>query len=187
MSHRRISGLREVHLAESPWKGKGPRAGAKGRGLRFERTVAKFLPQALHGQWFKFLDNNGPGYCSPDILFQGPEGELFLVECKLTDWALADKQMEELYLPILKRLFFGEIRQIVVAKYLTPWTERSRVVGSWEEALLHPAPVFHAFQKRDLQAPKGISFPRLASSWSLWAPPTEATQASCGLEMVVEG
>lgn len=157
--HRRIYGLQECRLAENPW-GKVPRAkGAKALGLRFERTVERALPQALHGQWFHFVDNNGPGYCQTDSLFLDASGRLCLVECKLTDTFEADSQMQGLYLPVLRTLFDGEIHSIVVVKYLSPLTERSRVVASWDAALAHPAPVLHAFSKRELLPPTGGALP----------------------------
>ena len=153
--HRRVVGLREVTLAESPW-GKARPRGAKARGVRFEKGVAKLLPQALHNQWFHYVDNNGPGFCSPDILFSfdGPEGRtLCVAECKLTDWSSADGQLQELYLPVLKWLWPGEILPVVVAKHLTPLTDRRRLVTSWDEALATAAPILHGFSSRELAPP----------------------------------
>lgn len=146
---RRIEGLAEVTLAQNPWGKVGKQKGAKALGLRFERAVAKSLPGALHGQWFRFVDNNGPGFCSPDILFTiGPT--LWVVECKLTDWSEADAQLNHLYRPVLRALWGPEIRSVIVAKFLTPLTQKERLVASWEEALRHDAPILHAFSSRQL-------------------------------------
>lgn len=155
---REIRGLQWVELAENPW-GRAPRRpkGVKGLGLRFEATVAKALPGALHGQWFKFLDNNGPGYAQADLLFEA-DGRLCLGECKLTDCFEADRQMKRLYLPLLQALWDGPIHCIVIVKYLSPLTERGRVVSSWDSAMAHSAPVLHAFSKRELAPPKGQIF-----------------------------
>lgn len=152
---RIVRGLQEVRLAENPW-GKAPRAGAgaKGRGIRFERAVAKLLPAALHGQWFYFVDNAGPGYCQPDLLFTQGDS-LFVVECKLTDCAEAWQQLSGLYLPVLRLLWGGEIRPIVVARYLSPITRRSSVVATWDEALSASAPVLHAFALTPPSSPIG--------------------------------
>lgn len=153
--HRWIRGLQEVELCERPaaFGAKAARAkGAKALGLRFQRIVEKSLPHALHGQWLRFRDNNGPGHAQPDILFATTE-MLCLVECKLTDTSEADSQMTHLYRPLLATLWAGPIHQIVVVKYLSPLTERSRVVSSWSAALTHPAPVLHAFSKRELAPP----------------------------------
>lgn len=159
---RRISGLSYVTLTEDPWKSRAKPVGAKAKGLRFERLVSKHLPGALHSQWFHFVDNNGPGHCCTDLLFTRA-GVLWVAECKLTDWAEADDQINFLYKPVLERLWDGEVRGVVVAKYLTPLTERSRVVGSWDEALSHPSPVLHAPGARHLKAPRGeVCAPRWA-------------------------
>lgn len=142
---RIIRGLQSVALAQNPW-GKTPRAGSgpKGRGIRFERSIAKMLPQALHGQWFRFVDNAGPGYCQPDLLFA--KGDcLFVVECKLTDCSEAWDQLQLLYRPVLRSLWDGEICPIVVARYLSPITPRERVVTTWDAAMSAKHPVLHAF------------------------------------------
>jgi len=152
---RRIAGLQWTALAENPWP--APRAsGAKGRGLRFERAVAKALPGVLHGQWFKFFDNNGKGFCSPDLLFVCG-GRLIVGECKLSDWDEADVQLLSLYIPVLRTFWQDEILPVVVAKYLTPFTQKSRVVGTWDAALAHPAPILHSFNLKML-APPTASF-----------------------------
>lgn len=159
--HRRVVGLREVTLAESPWGRARPR-GAKARGVRFERGVAKLLPGALHNQWFHFVDNNGPGFCCPDLLFSfdGADGPVLCVaECKLTDWSTADDQIHQLYLPILKWLWRGDILPVVVAKHLTPLTDRRRLVTSWDEALASPTPILHGFSPRELAPPSTRIFP----------------------------
>ena len=153
--HRRVAGLQEVSLCDNPW-GKAARAkGAKALGLRFQRTVEKALPAALHGQWLRFKDNNGLGFAQPDIIFASASA-LHIVECKLTDTSEADSQIKELYLPLLAALWAGPIHQIVVVKYLSPLTQRSRVVGSWDEALAHPTPILHAFSKRELAPPAEV-------------------------------
>lgn len=156
---RRVVGLQAVELGESPW-GKAPRPkGAKALGLRFERAVGRALPGALHGQWLKFVDNNGKGFCQPDILFSPRPGVLCVVECKLTDTMEAEGQLKHLYMPLVGKLFDGELRPIIVVKYLSPFTQPSRIVGSWDEALAHPSPILHAFSKRELAPPKGGVFP----------------------------
>lgn len=157
--HRWVRGLQEVELCDRPaaFGAKPGRAkGAKALGLRFQKVVEKALPAALHGQWIRFRDNNGLGHAQPDILFATPEG-LCLVECKLTDTAEADSQMTHLYRPLLSALWSGPIHQIVVVKYLSPLTERSRIVSSWDAALQHSSPVLHAFSKREL-APPSVAY-----------------------------
>lgn len=159
--YRTIVGLREVSLAESPWP-KGRPRGAKARGVRFEKGVAKLLPGALHGQWFHFVDNNGPGFCSPDLLFSFDTGAgpvLCVGECKLTDWCVADDQLRQLYVPVLRWLWPGPILPVVIAKHLTPLTDRRRLVTSWDQALAATAPILHGFSPRELAPPSTPIFP----------------------------
>lgn len=175
---RKVLGLQSAGLAENPW-GKPPRPkGAKALGLRFERAVGKVLPQALHGQWLRFVDNNGPGYCCPDFLVaQG--ATLWVLECKLTDWDEAEAQLEGLYRPVLGLLWSGPIRCITVARNLSPHTRRDAVVGTWEAALQMPRAVLHVFGKP--QGPSqalGLGTPDLRPWGSIF--PTEGQSVVVG-------
>ena len=165
---RKISGLQEVRLAENPW-GKAPKArGSRAQGLRFERSVGVSLPRAKHHQWLRFVDNGGVGYCCPDYLMIS-RGTLWVVECKLTDWDEAEAQMQNLYVPVLRALWDGEISSVTVAKHLSPHTRRDAVVTTWDAALSATRPVLHAFGK--LQAPRTqLTAPKLREYWSIFEP-----------------
>lgn len=170
---RVISGLQRVELAESPWPRARARSGAQAQGLRFERRVAQALGAARHGQWFRFEDNNGPGFCSPDLLFAVGD-TLWIGECKLTDWPSADAQLELLYAPVLRPLWPGPIAPLVLVKYLSPLLPRGRVVetlgGALSGGARWPAPILWVHSKRELAPqPHKIRAPELLSACTLGA------------------
>lgn len=151
---RYLRGVQSAELTSNPW-GKAPKAtGARAAGLRFERNIGKLLPEALHNQWIKFVDNAGPGYCCPDYLF-AYAGTLFVVECKLTDVGQAADQLQWLYAPVLRLLWPGPIGMFTVAKYLSPVTKHP--VTNWTDAMAVPLATLHAF--RGL-APPSVSIER---------------------------
>lgn len=103
--------------------------GAKLAGLRYERTLAKALPAAKHGQWFQYMDSTGRvRYCQTDLLLSWG-GDLLVLECKYT-WTLeGHRQLETLYVPILRHLCgLRHVAGFVVAKRLTDEVRRSRIV-----------------------------------------------------------
>jgi len=115
---RWVSGLVEARPCGRP-KGmpvSRPR-GTKAQGLAYERKLASALPLAKHGQWFEFVDQNGNGYCQPDLFLD--LGEVILVlECKLR-WTLeGHMQVQHLYKPVLERAFGKPVFGGVVCKLL---------------------------------------------------------------------
>ena len=114
----------------------GQRAGkgSKGAGIRFERSLAKALKHAIHGQWFHFIDANGPGWCQPDLIICGKKRTIVL-ECKLTFTRDAHDQLEGLYRPILTKAYGTEVVGVVVCKNLTPYMPGEVIVDSLEEAI----------------------------------------------------
>jgi hypothetical protein len=89
-------------VKDSPWP-KAKLSGLPALGKRYENRVAKALPGAVHGPWFKYYDANGLGYCSPDFVLSCPEGILVL-ECKLTWTEEALAQLRGLYIPVLEKV-----------------------------------------------------------------------------------
>lgn len=79
--------------------------GSRGAGLAYERALAKAVKslnvaEILHGQWFHYKDQFGPGWCQPDIVFLSAKFAV-VIEVKLTNVQEARKQLQELYLPVL--------------------------------------------------------------------------------------
>ena len=83
--HRVVAGLRYAVPCERPeFIPKSRPRGSKGDGLRFERRVVKAIAGAKHSPWFLYIDQNGEGWCNPDLLLEIPQG-IVVLECKLTD------------------------------------------------------------------------------------------------------
>ncbi len=114
---RKIVGLKWAEPAENPWPKTRPK-GVRAKGLAFERRVARAIPGAKHGLWFRYEDQNGVGYCSPDLVLR-LGGVPMVLECKLTDCPDARDQLEGLYLPVLECLLGRRPRGVVVVKNLT--------------------------------------------------------------------
>lgn len=108
--------------------------GAKAKGLRFERLVAKALPGAKHALWFEYGDSHGKGWCSTDLVLEFPN-RVVVIEVKLTDTPVAIGQLAGLYLPVLAKAFAKPTYGVIVAKHLTTGTEPTRVVDNLAAAL----------------------------------------------------
>lgn len=109
--------------------------GVKAQGLRYERALAKALPEAQHGKWFEFEDMAGHGYCQPDLILVRPEWVLVL-EAKLSWVAEGHTQIEQLYRPVLEKTFQRKVIGVVVTKVLKPETPRNLVCGNLERAIV---------------------------------------------------
>ena len=124
---RIIEGLLDVEECVGPfrdantalWRDKG----ATGDGLRYERAVHKALarqyrkPAPLHNLWLRFHDKHGAGYACPDIVLPG---KALLVECKLSWTNTAIQQVEQLYVPLLEKLYdvpAAEWIRVIVCKH----------------------------------------------------------------------
>lgn len=112
----------------------GRSRGAKAFGVRYERELAKALPKGwLRGVWFEFEDLHGPGCCQVDFLYSDTFGATVL-ELKYT-WNLAGQQeLNQLYLPIVRRALGLQTNGIVVTKNLTPEARNSKICESLADA-----------------------------------------------------
>jgi hypothetical protein len=149
MSHRIVRGLSFAEPCSRPSSIPEAKAkrGAKAAGLRFERALAKAIPQSTHGQWFKYLDANGSGHCQVDILLIG-KTNIGLIECKLSNVEEGRAQIDELYRPILSWHFRRPVRGIVACQHLSPALAGDPHVYSDLKSALRAArddliPVFH--------------------------------------------
>lgn len=139
-THRVITGLQSVAPALAPPFPR-PKAGtgARGAGLRYERALARALPQALAGLWLEFRDSAGPGFCQPDLILRDYplRGALYTVvlECKITWTPNGHLQLEQLYTPILAKLWGRPVVGVVVSKHLTSATPLSWVHSDLSAAL----------------------------------------------------
>lgn len=116
--------------------------GARAAGIRYEKAVAKAIPNAQRGQWFEYSDANGHGYCQPDILVVG-RSTVLVIECKLTDTELARQQLDYLYLPIVEHVYRRPAIGIVVVRHLTRATPRAAICTTLSEALRNRGELVH--------------------------------------------
>lgn len=108
--------------------------GRKAAGLRYERALARALPEATHGQWFWFQDAFGPGHCQTDLLIPGPGGAIVVLEAKYTWTQAGHEQIARLYKPVLERAYRRQVCGLVVCKVLTGDTPRDWVCRDLETA-----------------------------------------------------
>lgn len=133
---RQIVGLQKAEPCERPKTiPVGRPRGAKAAGLRYERSLAKAMPAAKHGQWFQFQDRAGDGCCQTDLLL-GSDGACFVIEAKYT-WTLeGHEQLERLYLPVVGMALARPCFGIVVARRLLSQMPGIVVANSLGQALI---------------------------------------------------
>lgn len=166
--HRVISGLLSSWRLESrpPCIPIGRPRGVKAAGMRYQRLFEKALLTEFpsHGvtvaPWFEFRDVNGRGYCQPDaIVYDIHTDAWVIIECKLTDYEGARRQMDELYVPVVKKAL-GEVSgRLVVLRNVTNVTAAPRLIFedfrlAFSQARSEPPevfpPVFHWLGKGKL-------------------------------------
>jgi hypothetical protein len=113
-----LDGLKWAEASTNP-HGKSRPRGTKAMGLAYERKVAKALPKARHNPWFRFCDNSGVHFCSPDLLLLTPRVAV-VIEVKLTDTSEAWAKLLGLYKPVLELVIGREVLPMVVVKNLRP-------------------------------------------------------------------
>ena len=126
---RQISGLKSaVALVGRPkCIPLGRPRGQKAWGIRYEREIAKRLPMASKGMWFKFEDRNGPGFCQVDFLLS-LVGYMIVLESKYT-WTLdAHVELETLYLPVVEMALRQKTQGVVVCKSVTVQTPKHATI-----------------------------------------------------------
>lgn len=141
---RVVSGLKWARPSENPW-GKQIRRGVRYRGLKFQRDLAKALPQASADRWFEFCDARGPGHCSPDLLLD-IHSHIVVIECKLTDWNSAERQLSHLYLPVVSLALGKPTIGIIAAKQLSYKTDTTKLCDSLSIAIkqaFRTIPILH--------------------------------------------
>jgi hypothetical protein len=136
-SHRIIIGLQRAEkLAKRPsFIPAGRPRGVKALGVRYERSLARSMPWMTPGQWWRFVDGEGEGWCQTDLIVERGNFSLVL-EAKLSWVAEGHSQLEKLYKPVVERALGKPMLGIVVTKYLKPNIPRwVKVEGDFESAL----------------------------------------------------
>lgn len=122
--------------------------GRRADGIRYEAKVhktfeAQFGAHYVASPWFRFqeLGVDKVRWCQPDaLLFDFEKGQITLIECKLQHTADAWWQLRWLYLPVLAKVFPGnlwKISLIEVVKWYDPavaFPEEVRLRASVQES-----------------------------------------------------
>jgi hypothetical protein len=119
MAKRVIRELRWARMcSRPPGIPVGRARGAKGRGVTYERDLARFLPLAAHGQWFEFEDAEGLGYCQTDLILS-LEDVVAVFEAKYT-WTIDGlRELRDLYLPVVGEALIKPVSGVMVCRVLT--------------------------------------------------------------------
>lgn len=107
--------------------------GAKAKGLAYERAVGTAVGGNC-GQWFHYIDAQGPGWCQTDVLLVSAK-RVVVLECKLTDTEDAVEQLLHLYFPVLREVYRLPVYGVVVTKNLTQRTDTRRLADNLQGAL----------------------------------------------------
>lgn len=125
-------------LAERPsFIPKGRPRGAAAAGLRYERAFGKALGGlACRGQWFKYKDSAGDGWCEVDYLIEMAT-MVAILECKYTWTPAAYAQTELLYRPVVEFALKKQVLTVQVCKRLMPEaSEKTKITGNLGNALI---------------------------------------------------
>jgi len=167
--YRTVRGLVSARAIERPSNipVSQPR-GAKAAGLRYERALARMLPGATHGQWWEFWDANGRGVCQTD-LFLTVGDAVVVVEVKYTWTLVGHGQLENLYLPVLRKATGREVIGLVACKKLVPEVLGvAQVSGNFVEALEAARSARSVLHVVDPKPLRRAARPRLSTAPGAW-------------------
>lgn len=138
--HRVISGLLSAAPCTRPRNLPTSRLrGTKRMGMKYEKDFSteirrRYPAITLSGQWFRFVDSNGGGFCQPDIIVL-LKTECIIFECKLTDCEKGRSQLSRLYRPVVERCWGLPTRGVVVTRHLSGETKLELVTDQLAQAL----------------------------------------------------
>lgn len=151
MSGRRrtLRGLQTAELLGEPpahmkaWieGGNKPASGSyEWAGLKYEKQFADYMISrygacVVHGPWIKYVDDHGPGYCQPDVVYVH-KGGVILFECKLTFRPrAASSKLLRMYGPCAAHIWPGPIHLVQVCRNLKPSAKKTPIIKSVKEIL----------------------------------------------------
>lgn len=126
--HRVVSGLLSSRRLDGrpPCIPIGRPRGVKAAGIRYQKAFEAALLKEFPASgvdpspWFEYRDANGRGYCQPDAIIYNMDGDFYtILECKLTDYASARRQIDELYLPVVEKWSGAPVGRLVVLRNVT--------------------------------------------------------------------
>lgn len=137
--HRQVRGLIWAALCERPKHIPiGRPRGQKAYGPRYERALERGpLCGATRGQWFAFLDLNGQGHCQTDFIINQAD-RLVVLECKYTWVPEGQRQIDQLYRPVLEKVFHKPVIGVVVCNRVVPQVD-GLVFGDLDGAIRYAA------------------------------------------------
>ena len=123
-------GVRQAHCSQEPppfINGNQIYRGRRALGKSYEKRVHEHLgelyPGYVPGQWFKFTDGSSrERWCQPDgLIFDLELGGICVVEVKYQHTADAWWQLNELYMPVVRKAFPGwTVTMCEVVKWFDP-------------------------------------------------------------------
>lgn len=142
-------GFKDVKWGKKPSHYKN----ASGPGAHYEHRVVKRLEaieqwqdwELVHNPWITYVSKRGKfNGCEPDILTINHDKKVVVCwECKMAFWAAGIKELQTLYIPLLKELYKGyEIYGVCVST--KPFMKIQNPLGrvTLEEIIQkHPQPV----------------------------------------------
>lgn len=91
---------------------------------RIYKKVKEQFPEAIHNPWYEYIDSDGKGWCSPDIIFFH-EDTWWILECKLTYKKHANTKLKSLYKKILK-FIYGKKQKVKTIHVFKNFTKGTR-------------------------------------------------------------
>lgn len=168
---RKVDGLQMARACQKPrCIPIGRPRGAKAQGVRYERALAKALPEARSGQWFEFEDVRGRGICQVDLILPLGLGLMGVIEVKYTWNPDAALELAQLYLPVVEMAYGAKAIPLVACRNLIPGCKAticSDLYSAFEAATRGPAvlhwlgvgPLYDKKRKLDVL---GLSLAQLA-------------------------
>jgi len=111
----KIIGVRWAEFTERPpWLTDSPLKGVQREGQLYEERLGALLEalcgkdrEVLMGQWIKYQDKRGVGWCQPDILLMPKKRKrtIYIIEVKRTATGHAITQLAQHYLPVIRKMF----------------------------------------------------------------------------------
>lgn len=114
-------------------------------GLRYENRVEKELARHVaegrfrrleHNPWFTFSDQYGTANCSPDFLLHTENGNIIIVEVKLTWVEVAIHKLNDLYNPVISAALDAPCYPLIICRNITPRAPKAELTLS--RAIMSP-------------------------------------------------
>jgi hypothetical protein len=95
-----------------------------------------------YNSWFAYVDSHGPGHCCPDAILTLPDGQIVVLEVKLSWVPEALPKLKGLYIPVLSHALgcdLQTLKPLVLVRSTKPAAPQSSFYLT--KALLLPEPL----------------------------------------------